>query len=159
MISRISYKSKNNQWWEHQARRHAAFCVFTNRNTGILPIRKSGFLLAVAFLIQAFSVCYAASDNGRQRLLMDFGWRFSLTDTAGADKVSFDDSKWRVLNLPHDWSIENAFVQNAPTGGGGGYLPTGIGWYRRHFFLPKSSVSKNVWIVFDGVYQNSDVWI
>ncbi|HEY1022596.1 MAG TPA: beta galactosidase jelly roll domain-containing protein, partial [Flavisolibacter sp.] len=55
--------------------------------------------------------------------------------------------------------IEHAFVQNAPTGGGGGYLPTGIGWYRKRFNLPKSVLSNAVWIEFDGVYQNSDVWI
>lgn len=55
--------------------------------------------------------------------------------------------------------IEHAFVQNAPTGGGGGYLPTGIGWYRKRFNLPKYVLSNAVWIEFDGVYQNSDVWI
>ena len=92
-------------------------------------------------------------------MLMDFNWKFSRTDTIGADKAAFNDSKWRTLDLPHDWSIENEFVQNAPTGGGGGYLPTGIGWYRKRFNLPKSAISKSIWIEFDGVYQNSDVWI
>lgn len=90
---------------------------------------------------------------------MDFGWKFSQTDTAGADKTSFNDNKWRVLDLPHDWSIESEFIQNAPTSGGGGYLPTGIGWYRKHFSLPKSVIKKDMWVEFDGVYQNSDVWI
>ena len=90
---------------------------------------------------------------------MDFNWKFSQTDTIGADKNSFNDHTWRTLDLPHDWSIEGEFMQNAATGGGGGYLPTGVGWYRRHFFFPKSAISKTVWIEFDGVYQNSDVWI
>jgi len=90
---------------------------------------------------------------------MDFNWKFSQTDTMGADKIAFDDTRWRVLNLPHDWSIENEFIQDVPTGGGGGYLPTGIGWYRKNFVLPKSARSKIVWIEFEGVYQNSDVWI
>lgn len=122
-------------------------------------MRKLSLLLVAGFFIQAFNVCHSAPGNNRRRLLMDFGWRFSLTDTVGADKASFNDSKWRVLNLPHDWSIENAFIQNASTGGGGGYLPTGVGWYRKHFVLPKSVISKNVWVEFGGVYQNSDVWI
>jgi beta-galactosidase len=122
-------------------------------------MRKLNLLFVAAFLIQSFTDCHAAPPGTRQRLLMDAGWKFSQTDTAGADKPSFNDSKWRTLNLPHDWSIENAFVQTAPTGGGGGYLPTGIGWYRKHFVLPKSSLSKTVWVEFDGVYQNSDVWI
>lgn len=122
-------------------------------------MRKLSLLLATGLFVQAFSICNAAPGHGRQRLLMDFGWRFSLTDTAGADKASFNDSRWRVLNVPHDWSIENAFIQTAPTGGGGGYLPTGVGWYRKHFVLPKSVISKIIWVEFDGVYQNSDVWI
>ncbi|MEP7145265.1 MAG: sugar-binding domain-containing protein, partial [Ferruginibacter sp.] len=116
------------------------------------------FLLTTVFFIQSFNYCLAAPDPAR-RLLMDLNWKFSLTDTINADKDLFNDSKWRTLNLPHDWSIENEFIQNAPTGGGGGYLPTGVGWYRKHFILPKSALSKNIWIEFDGVYQNSDVWI
>ncbi|MES1198253.1 MAG: glycoside hydrolase family 2 TIM barrel-domain containing protein, partial [Chitinophagaceae bacterium] len=120
-------------------------------------MKKIAFLITTVLFIHAFNG--AEAQNSRQRLLMDFGWKFSQTDTSGADKPSFNDSKWRTLNLPHDWSIESAFVQNAATGGGGGYLPTGVGWYRKHFVLPKSSLSKNIWIEFDGVYQNSDVWI
>lgn len=111
--------------------------------------------LLLIFLINAA----AAPANDRQRLLMDFNWKFSQTDTISADKTEFNDTKWRLLNLPHDWNIENEFIQSAPTGGGGGYLPTGVGWYRKHFVLPKSALSKSIWIEFDGVYQNSDVWI
>ncbi|MEI9945346.1 MAG: glycoside hydrolase family 2 TIM barrel-domain containing protein [Chitinophagaceae bacterium] len=121
-------------------------------------MRKLILLLTAAFFIQLFNYVNA-QNNDRQRLLMDFNWKFLQTDTISADKTSFNDSKWRTLNLPHDWSIENEFIQNTPTGGGGGYLPTGIGWYRKHFVLPKSALSKSVWIEFDGVYQNSDVWI
>ena len=120
-------------------------------------MKKLLFLLFIATFNQFINDCVAATP--RQRLLMDAGWRFSQIDTAGADKPSFNDSKWRVLDLPHDWSIEGEFKQDAPTAGGGGYLPTGIGWYRRHFNLSKSVTTKNVWIEFDGVYQNSDVWI
>ena len=97
--------------------------------------------------------------DSRQRLSMDMDWRFSQTDTAGAEKSDFKDSQWRALNIPHDWSIENEFIENAPTTGRGGYLPTGIGWYRKHFVLPSSAGKKSTWIEFDGVYQNSDVWI
>jgi beta-galactosidase len=122
-------------------------------------MKRVAFISFIAiFFTQSFNNCFAAP-GPRQRLLMDLNWKFSLTDTAGADKPAFNDSKWRTLDLPHDWSIENEFLQNTPTGGGGGYLPTGIGWYRKHFTLPKSAISKNVWIEFDGVYQNSDVWI
>lgn len=115
------------------------------------------FVFAALFFTKPF---YSfAAPGPRQRLLMDAGWRFSLTDTAGADKPSFNDSKWRTVDLPHDWSIENEFVQNAPTGGGGGYLPAGVGWYRKKFVLSAADSKKSIWIEFDGVYQNSDVWI
>jgi beta-galactosidase len=90
---------------------------------------------------------------------MDPDWKFSLTDTVGAENTGFKDSQWRALDLPHDWSIEGAFDQSASTGGGGGYLPTGVGWYRKHFTLSVSAAGKTVWIEFEGVYQNSDVWI
>jgi beta-galactosidase len=91
--------------------------------------------------------------------LIDEGWRFSLNDTAGADAAAFDDSRWRVVDLPHDWSIEHSFVQDALTGGGGGYLPTGVGWYRKHLAFPTALKGRVAWIEFEGVYQNSDVWV
>ena len=94
-----------------------------------------------------------------QRLSIDENWRFSLDDTVGASDPAFDDSRWRRVDLPHDWSIEHAFVQDASTGGGGGYLPTGVGWYRKHLVLPGAVRGREVRIEFEGVYQNSDVWI
>ena len=114
------------------------------------------FFITIILLLAFINI---NAQNSRQRLLMDFNWKFSQTDTIGADKTSFNDSKWRTLNLPHDWSIENTFIEDAPTGGRGGYLSTGIGWYRKHFALPKSVIKNNIWIEFEGVYQNSDVWI
>jgi beta-galactosidase len=116
---------------------------------------KKFFLFILSFLI--LQNIYAAPP--RQKISLDFNWKFSQTDTIGADKENFNDSKWRVLNLPHDWSIENEFDEKATTASGGGYLPTGIGWYRKQFDLPKAEKGKNIWIEFDGVYQNSGVWI
>ena len=88
----------------------------------------------------------------------DFGWKFFKGDAPGAQQPSFDDSHWRSLDLPHDWSIEGPFAPNEPSGGSGGYAPTGIGWYRKHFRLPASYRDRKVSIEFDGVYQNSEVW-
>ena len=90
---------------------------------------------------------------------MDFNWRFQLGDQTGADQKSYDDNSWRTLDLPHDWSIEGEYSKDEPTGGSGGYLPTGIGWYRKHFKVSKSDLKKNIRIEFDGVYMNSDVWL
>ncbi len=95
----------------------------------------------------------------RQQFDFDGNWRFNLGDIQGAEATGFDDGQWRQLNVPHDWSIEGPYSQNAPTGGGGGYLPTGIGWYRKHFTLPASAAGRVVWIEFDGIYENSTVWL
>lgn len=97
--------------------------------------------------------------NPRQTLLFDKDWSFIQSDVKGADKVGFDDSKWTVLNLPHDWSILGQPNKDNPTGSGGGYMPAGIGWYRKHFELNKADAHKRVFIYFDGVMANSNVWI
>ena len=95
----------------------------------------------------------------RFHLLMDRDWKFFLGDDKNASVAGFNDGKWRQLDLPHDWSIEGNFDRNEPTGRGGGYLPTGIGWYRKTFVLPAWTSCKEVSIQFDGVYKNSEVWI
>ena len=99
------------------------------------------------------------SGSPRQRLLMDYGWTFTTGDAVGAEAPSFDDSAWRIVDLPHDWSIEGPYDSAAVTTGRGGYLPTGVGWYRRSFELPDGPDGRYYRIEFDGVYQNSDVWV
>jgi beta-galactosidase len=95
----------------------------------------------------------------RVRESFDFDWKFLKGDAAEAQRADFVDSAWRTLNLPHDWSIEGPYSETHPTGGSGGYLPTGIGWYRKHFFIPQQYKDRKVFIELDGVYMNSDVWI
>jgi beta-galactosidase len=90
---------------------------------------------------------------------MDPGWRFTLADPVGAENPKFDDKQWRSLDLPHDWSIEGTPREDAPGGGRVGYFSMGTGWYRKSFRLPKGARGREVWLEFDGVYMNSDVWI
>jgi hypothetical protein len=85
-------------------------------------------------------------------------WLFSLSDPGNAKTADFDDSGWRVLNLPHDWSIEMDF-DTIETGASTGFLPAGIAWYRKHFTLDPSDSNRVIWIEFDGIYRNSEVWI
>ena len=89
----------------------------------------------------------------------DTGWLFARGDAAGADKPAFADSAWRQLDLPHDWSIEGPVAESNPSGFRDGFFPTGIGWYRKHFTLNADDAGKNVFIQFDGVMHNSDVYI
>jgi beta-galactosidase len=97
--------------------------------------------------------------NGLRGQDFNSGWKFRRCDVTGAQAVAFDDSSWRSLTVPHDWSIELAFNQSSPAGAGGGYLDGGIGWYRKTFALDQTNSGKKVLIQFDGVYMNSQVWI
>ncbi|MEO6391135.1 MAG: sugar-binding domain-containing protein, partial [Pyrinomonadaceae bacterium] len=89
----------------------------------------------------------------------DADWLFLKGEAMGAEKLEFVENSWRKLNLPHDWSIEGPFDAKNPTGGAGGFLPAGVGWYRKHFSLPVTRSDHRVFIEFDGVMANSDVWI
>src|SRR5579871_3319921 len=101
----------------------------------------------------------SAQPATRSRVSFNKDWKFNLGEVAGASSVAYDDKSWRVLDLPHDWSVELKFDEHSPTGTGGGALPGGIGWYRKTFTLPVSEKGKNVYIDFDGVYRKSEVWI
>ncbi len=96
-----------------------------------------------------------------QRSVTDFneGWRFSLDADSFAYRESFDDSGWRTLDLPHDWSIESDFSEEYPATAGGGALPGGIGWYRKTFRIPDSEGDRRTFLEFDGIYWNSTVWV
>ena len=98
-----------------------------------------------------------AGGEPRIRDSFDFDWRFFKGDAPGAQEPDFADANWRGLDLPHDWSIEEPF--SSPEGSETVRLPTGIGWYRKHFSLPESYRGRKVILEFDGVYQNSEVWI
>lgn len=92
---------------------------------------------------------------------MDFNanWKFFLGDTPDAAKADFDDSKWRTLDLPHDWSIEGCPDLNNPSGNDGGYYPTGIGWYRKTFSYTPDPKRPETSIYFEGVYMNAEVYV
>jgi beta-galactosidase len=95
-------------------------------------------LFFISLVFAAFSnAIYAKQPQpSRYHLLMDRNWKFFLGDDSTASRITLNDNSWRILDLPHDWSIEGELKKDAPTGGGGGYLPTGIGWYRKQFVLP-----------------------
>lgn len=97
--------------------------------------------------------------SGRTIVSLDPDWKFLQAESPGAEKPEFDASNWRKLDVPHDWSIEGNFKESAPTGGPGGWLPSGVAWYRKEVTLPPGSEGKSVWIEFDGIMHNSDVWL
>ncbi|HEY1114048.1 MAG TPA: beta galactosidase jelly roll domain-containing protein, partial [Chitinophagaceae bacterium] len=127
------------------------------------------------------------SRGGRERLLMDFGWRFAFghpSDAAkdfghgtsyfsylakaaygdGAAASGFDDRSWRKLDLPHDWAVEQDFSPQASFSHGfkaiGRAFPErSVGWYRKTFTIPATDLGRRIAIEFDGVFRNSMVWV
>ena len=132
------------------------------KNKGIILIRTFILVLMNIFITEAYTAVPAPVNdvyNGRRGSSFNDNWKFQIGDVSGAENISFDDSAWRKLSLPHDWSIEQPFNQSSAAGSGGGYLDGGIGWYRKTFYLPDSTSGKRVTIQFEGIYMNSTVWI
>ena len=116
-------------------------------------------------------------DNFRTRLLMDPGWRFQLgdlqtgpainhADTYGSVKAGkaggpaapgFDDSGWRMLDLPHDFVVEQPFDPGGNVSHG--FKNGAVGWYRKSFDLPAEDLGQRLWVEFDGVFRHCTVWL
>ena len=97
----------------------------------------------------------------REETVINNDWLFILdNDTPSfSNEILEDESQWTRLNLPHDWSFEKGVRKGGDQGQGGGYHDGGIGWYRKSFSLEKESLSKTLYLNFDGVYMNSEVWV
>jgi len=85
------------------------------------------------------------------------GWLFNLDNIEESSRPEFADSTWRTLNLPHDWSIEGTYSPDLASGTG--YLPGGIGWYRKHFTYTPTPGLEKTYIYFEGVYNRSEVYL
>jgi beta-galactosidase len=103
----------------------------------------------------------AAKPSARVRYTasLDLDWRFLKGDAPGAEVPAFDDGGWRRVDVPHDWSIEGPFDEKNPTRRGGGYLPSGVSWYRKRFSVPAAHAARRFSVELDGVMAGSDVWI
>ncbi len=126
-------------------------------------------LMLFMFLFLLSSCNKETSSYGRETLFND-NWKFIRSDVKGAEQPGFDDSQWRVVHLPHDYSIEDLppaegvkqvgpFSELSPGGISTGHVMGGTAWYRKHFKLDKSDAGKLVKVLFDGIYMNSDVWL
>ena len=111
-------------------------------------------------ILMAALLSTALMTQARERKNFDAGWRFILADSAQMATPTYNDTHWRILDLPHDWAIEGDFYAGNPSGAGGGALPGGIGWYRKHLSLDCEAVPDNRYFIeFDGVYMNSTVYV
>lgn len=114
--------------------------------------------MLVACALSALSLASLPAESTRE---LDFnpGWRFSLDQKADAFDPAMDDSTWRELDLPHDWVVENSCKPDLPFFQATGVIPgAGIGWYRKHFKTGDLH-DKQVTVLFDGIYNNAEIWI
>src|SRR5215208_1601552 len=125
---------------------------------------RNGKLSAAFTLLVLLSLSVSAQSQGGV-VLFDDDWRFYRGGVQGAESKEFDDSKWRRLDLPHDWGVEDLpgrgtpFDPSAISQVNGGFTVGGTGWYRKTFNVPDSDRGKRVRIQFDGVYMNAEVWL
>lgn len=108
-----------------------------------------------------FLMAVASAGVQAQRLEepLNGGWQFLPGDRPGAEAQAFDDAGWRTLDVPHDWAFEADYAQDAAQSDKGGYKPGGIGWYRKSFGFNPAWEGRRVFVEFDGVFMNSEVWI
>lgn len=118
-------------------------------------IQKTG--IVVLFIAFALAACTKTEVNTKENF--DFGWKFIAEDIPGSEVREFDDAAWRVVDLPHDWSIEGSFSKKNPSFSRGGWLPTGKVTYRKSFHIPDSGKGRRYVIYFDGAYRNSEVYL
>ncbi|MBU2918846.1 DUF4982 domain-containing protein [Psychrosphaera sp. F3M07] len=111
----------------------------------------------LALLLQACSGANKDQLTSTRTISFNANWQFSLGDDQTFAKPDFDDSQWRTLTLPHDWSIEAEFDEKY--NGATAYLPGGIGWYRKTFQTDPAWLNNTTYIYFDGVYANSEVYL
>ena len=84
-------------------------------------------------------------------------WKFYLGTSSTAQNQGFDDSSWEDVDLPHDFSITQAFTSSGEAESG--LLPGGTGWYRKSFTMPESAADQTILLNFDGVYSDAYVYV
>ena len=124
------------------------------------------YILGLFFLVSFSMQVYA----GKTRVVenFDYDWLFKryglqadctrIEEPEAVQNVSFDDSCWKRLDLPHDWAIEGPF--RADLEGFTGKLPwRGIGWYRKYFKVGKKDKGRRFYLDFDGAMAHAEVWL
>ena len=95
--------------------------------------------------------------DGQRTTLFNENWKFHRGDINDAQNKDYNDSTWETVNLPHDYSIDQDFTTSGEAESG--FLPGGVGWYRKTFVVPKKYQEKQLMIEFDGAYMNAEVYL
>ncbi len=111
-----------------------------------------------AAIILAALIVISINVQAREKTTLQSGWKFTKGNFENASQPGFDDSKWQSVTIPHDWAISGPVIQDGD--GNTGKLPwKGEGWYRRKLDIPSSYSGKKVYLVFDGIMSNPEVFV
>ena len=173
---------------KNSANKYIIKCLNTNSRLRTMKTNIK-YAMSVLLFIMVYSTRGQIQQQSpvREKLLMDFGWRFALGHSYdakkdfdngsgyfsyfaktgygdGAASINFDDRGWRKLDLPHDWCVELPFDKRGSYSHGykamGRNFPeNSVGWYRKNFLIPESDLGKRIFLEFDGVFRNSIVWV
>ncbi len=113
--------------------------------------------LLILFVFAVLAICISGQVSFGNAGLFNQNWKFSKGDFKDAPSDAFNDSRWRDINLPHDWSVEGPLSPSLASANG--YLPGGIAWYRKSFELDQNDLLKRIYIYFEGVYRDGEVYI
>lgn len=143
----------------------------------------------VFFLALAIAAVHADAQNCRERINFDKGWQFAYGNASDPAKdfgcgteyfnyftkaasihnegpyvSKFDASGWKTVDLPHDWVVDLPFAAEASHSHGYKtvgyeYPETSIGWYRKTFDVPAEDYGKHIWLEFDGIFRDSQIWV
>ena len=133
-----------------------------------MKLKFAVFLLFVCILVIAS--CSKNIEKLEREVSFNANWKFIRADVSNAESPEFDDTDWRTVHVPHDYSIEDVpkkegtkqigpFSEKSAGGPSTGHVVGGIGWYRKHFTLDDNDSDKIIKVLFDGVYMNADFWI
>ncbi|MFY0607644.1 MAG: DUF4982 domain-containing protein [Cyclobacteriaceae bacterium] len=111
--------------------------------------------LFISLLVVLSAASCTPEVSDREVIDFNFDWKFVLDDPKDPNSESI---MWENVRLPHDWSIREGYRQEN-TSASTGFVPGGIGWYKKEFELNSEDLKREIWIEFDGVYCNSEVWI
>jgi beta-galactosidase len=116
------------------------------------------------FILLSLSAAFSQPFSEKP-VLIDDHWFFHRGGAQRAEQPEFDDASWRVVDLPHDWSIEDLpetpspFDRDAISQANGGFTTGGTGWYRKKLFIGEDLKEKIITILFEGVYMNAECWL
>ena len=118
---------------------------------------KKILLTIVTFFYTTFLFAQSKHEHVRINQLFNFGWKFKAGEISNAQNLTYNDSDWRKLDLPHDFQIEQPWDKSANRGRG--FKATGIGWYRKTFKADSTWIGKQILLDFEGMMLSGEVWV